>query len=296
MKSVLLFYNPGSGDGEHSKAALKEQIIASGFSCTLIGHKEDLSGALSEADIFAVAGGDGTVRKFILQLLDHPLKYLRPIGLLPLGTANNISKTLKIDQEEDRLNLIRQWQKDRRKPFDIGTAISAYNEHFFMESMGYGVFPKLMKKISKVSESAIQTPEEEFDRAFRLLYRIVERYKARTASIELDGKTYTGKYLMVEVMNIQNLGSNMYIAPGARPGDGWLNVALVPESDRSLLLSYIEKVRTRIKTPFPFKTTRAMEAKIKWAGRVAHVDDEVIVLQKQERFKIRLLNQLLHFL
>lgn len=295
MKSILLFYNPGSGDGEHSGKDLQQQIEASGFSCSVMSHKKQIRD-LSAADVFAVAGGDGTVRKFILQLLERPLKYLRPIGLLPLGTANNISKTLKVNPDNDAGKLSARWKKDQRKPFDVGTAISAEQEHFFIESMGYGVFPKLMRKMSKATRPKDQTQEEEFDMAFKLLYTITENYRARACRIELDGKKYPGNYLMVEIMNIQNLGSNMCVAPGADPGDGWMDIVLVPESGRSQLLAYIEQLRTKANVQFPFKTIRALEAKIQWDGRAAHVDDEVLCLNKPELFKIRLMNQLLHFL
>lgn len=295
MKSVLLFYNPGSGNGMHSAKQLEEQIRNSGFSCKLVLHKEHLSD-LSDADVFAIAGGDGTVRKFILQLLNRPLKYLRPIGLLPLGTANNISKTLKIKNNTNNEKQIAPWKKDRRTPFDVGTAISAAAEHFFIESMGFGIFPKLMKKMSNAPKSATNTPEEEFDLAFSTLYNIAETYEARTCSIELDGRKYAGKYLMVELMNIQNLGSNMCIAPAAEPGDGRMDIVMVPEADRALLLSYIKDLSTKTKAVFPFKTVSAVEVKINWAGKVAHVDDEVIQVRKSGLFKIRLLNQLLHFL
>jgi diacylglycerol kinase family enzyme len=295
MKSILLFYNSSSGDGEHSGEKLEQQIKATGFSCKLLSDKKGIGG-IKGADIFAVAGGDGTIRKFILLLLEQPLKYLRPIGLLPLGTANNISKTLKIKSSDDTGKQITQWKKDHRKPFDIGIVISSEREYFFTESMGYGIFPKLIKEMRKVSKATIQTPEEEFDIAFGLLYTIAENYRARTCRIELDGKKYPGKYIMVEIMNIQYLGSNMCIAPTAEPGDGWMDIVLVPEDGRSQLLSYIEKLKTNTTVPFPFKTIRALEAKIYWGGRVARFDDEVIRLDKPQLLKIRLLNQLLHFL
>lgn len=295
MKSILLFYNPDSGDGAHSAKKLEQLIRKTGFSCKLVSHKEDISGFL-DADVFAVAGGDGTVRRFILQLLNRPLKYLRPIGLLPLGTANNISKTLKIKNNRNKERQIARWKGDHRKPFDLGTAISSDHELFFIESMGFGVFPKLMKKMSNAPQAANRTPEAEFNLAFSLLYSIAETYKARTCSIELDGQKYSGKYLMIEMMNIQNLGSNMCVAPAAEPGDGWMDIVMVPESDRALLLSYIEKLKTKPEHLSPFKTIRAAEVKINWIGRAAHVDDEIIKTRQTELFKIRLLNQLLHFL
>jgi diacylglycerol kinase (ATP) len=295
MKSILLFCNPDSGDGAHSEKILEQQIRESGFGCKVFNHSEEISD-LSDTDLFAVAGGDGTIRKFLLQLLDRPVRCLRPIGLLPLGTANNISKTLRIKDSTDSKKQIASWKKARQAPFDIGMATGSDQRHFFAESMGYGIFPKLMKKMGKVSKSSIQTTEEEFETAFKMLYTITERYRARACRIEIDGKKYAGKYLMVELMNIKNLGSNMCLAPKAEPDDGWMDIVLVPESGRSKLLAYIEKLRTRPNSPFPFKTIRAREVAVTWSGKIAHIDDDTISLNKSKRFEVRLLNQLIQFL
>ena len=43
-------------------------------------------------DIVAVAGGDGTVGKVARELIEKRI----PIAVLPLGTANNIAKSLGI--------------------------------------------------------------------------------------------------------------------------------------------------------------------------------------------------------
>lgn len=297
MKTVLLFYNTGSGDGAHSAPKLRRQIEAEGFTCKLLSRKGkgDINPA---ADIYAVAGGDGTIRKFVLRLLEQPLKHLRPIALLPLGTANNIAGTLKGPVRSKKgvdgvRSLIALWAKEQRQAFDVGRASGA-RSWFFLEAMGYGIFPRLMRAMKKVPAEMIADPDAEFETAYRQLAAIAETYKPVSCTVLLDGVDYSGKYLMIELMNIRSLGSNMLLAPDADPADGMLDVVLVPADGRAQLLEYLKKAGGRTREPFPFKAIKARQVELSWKGKDAHVDDETI--DGREKVQVGLFQQLLHFL
>ena len=49
-------------------------------------------------------------------------------------------------------------------------------------------------------------------------------YPAKRVEITLDGKDFSGEYILVEVMNIQYIGPSLHLAPSADPGDGQLEV------------------------------------------------------------------------
>jgi len=294
-ETVALYCNPGSGHGKHNTETLRKQIARAGFACRVLPRGKRQAGQLRNADIFAVAGGDGTVRKFVLQLLQAPLGVIRPIGLLPLGTANNIAATLEIDREQARGAMLAAWKSSSRKPFDIGYAAGRNREAFFLESMGYGIFPKLIRGMKRHPDAQAHTPEEEFDAAFRMLSGIAGAYEGAACDLVIDGKDHSGTYLMVELMNIRLLGSNMVIAPKANPGDGCMDVVLVPPAGRDRLLQYLEKAREKRNVAFPFPAIRAREVLLRWKGKDMHVDDEVVSPGKG-LLKVRMLQQLLHFL
>src|SRR5690242_6478542 len=78
--------------------------------------KEDYAAALkAPADLIAVAGGDGTVRKVATRLIGRRL----PLTILPCGTANNIAKSLGIQQSPTRL--IAGWPSATHKAIDVGS-------------------------------------------------------------------------------------------------------------------------------------------------------------------------------
>jgi len=140
-------------------------------------------------------------------------------------------------------------------------------------------------------------PQVELRDALQRLHDIILDYKTRECRIVLDEQEFTGKFLMVEVMNIQSLGPNLNLAPLADPADGELDVILVPESQREELAGYIER---RLKygkdEPFFYKAHRAKKIKVTWKGHLLHVDDELVKIEKSEEISIEVVQGVLEFL
>ncbi len=120
MKKIKLVHNPGAGDEVHGKETLIKQIEAAGFECRYSSTKADGWKVVEDdIDMIAVAGGDGTVRKVVKQLLQQNSKGKSfPIAVLPLGTANNIAKTFEIDTDTN--NVIASWPSSQIKKVDVG--------------------------------------------------------------------------------------------------------------------------------------------------------------------------------
>jgi diacylglycerol kinase family enzyme len=295
MKSIKLYYNPTAGEGENSKEDLIRHIKEAGYDFINSVHKnKGLQRIEKNTDILAVAGGDGTVRKACLELLETPLKDSRPIGLLALGTANNIAITLKI--QTDIAQVIQSWNKHKLKRFDVGRVDGYGPSAFFIESFGFGIFPRLIKKIKKQANHETDTPDKEMETALTLLVDLAFKYKAVPCSIIIDGKDYTGNYILVEVMNIRSLGPRLVLAPDADPGDGYFDVLLISERKRAQLISYIEKISAGVKARFPFKTIRGRNIQINWSGKDMHIDDQLIKKYKPALLEIKLLDAMIDFL
>src|ERR1044072_2398775 len=104
MKIARLFHNPTAGEGEHTRKKLVSLMEAAGFDCSYSSTKKKRWEKIEskDTDFIVIAGGDGTVRKVAEELLDQKvLNKILPIGLLPLGTANNIAKTLNIPSDPE---------------------------------------------------------------------------------------------------------------------------------------------------------------------------------------------------
>lgn len=295
MKSIKLYYNPTAGEGENSRRDLVKHIEEAGYNIIDSVHKKDgLQQIEKNTDILAVAGGDGTVRRACLELLETPLKDSRPIGLLALGTANNIAITLKI--QTDVAQVIRSWSKHKLKRFDVGRVDGYGNSEFFIESFGFGIFPKLIKKIKKLDTHETDTADKEFEAALTILIDLARTYKAVPCSVIIDGKDHSGNYIMAEVMNIRSLGPRLVLAPEADPGDGNFDVLLISERQREQLISYMEKITAGVKARFPFKTIKGRNIQINWSGKDMHIDDQLIKKYKPAPLEIKLLDAMIDFL
>ena len=145
MNKILVIHNPSAGDETHGKeqilAALHEHGYASEYRTTDDDNWKELD---DQHDILLIAGGDGTVRTVVKQLLkkEFPGKAVK-LALIPMGTANNISKALNLVGDEKQII----GSLDEVKPFDVGKVNNIPGSNFFLESFGYGVFPYLMMEM-----------------------------------------------------------------------------------------------------------------------------------------------------
>jgi diacylglycerol kinase family enzyme len=291
---VQLLHNPGAGNEEHDKDELVSLIEANGFECRYSStKKKDWLGLDAEADFLAIAGGDGTVRKMTKELLNSEILGKRwPIALLPLGTANNIAKTLDLEKEPEAL--VSSWHNSKIKPFDVGLILNMDKTNFFLESFGYGLFPYLMKKMKKREELA--DPEENMKAALTLLYELTLSYEPRECGLEIDGVDHSGKYLLVEIMNTKSIGPNLILSPNADPGDGRLEVVMIPESDKEKFTTYVLNKLNGQEVDYNFAGLDANRIKICWEGTHVHIDDEVIKIKKGKKVEIEIRQGLLQFM
>ncbi len=185
MTLAQLLHNPGAGDEEHDKEDLISLIRANGFECRYSSTKKKILKNLDpDIDFLIVAGGDGTLRTVAKELVERKvIEKIWPIGLLPLGTANNIAKTLELEGETE--DLIKTWHQGKFKNFDIGKIHDFDEAYFFLESFGFGVFPYLMMQMKKLGKEKIDDPDEKIKTALHVLHEIILSYDAKDSWLEI---------------------------------------------------------------------------------------------------------------
>ncbi|HET9824468.1 MAG TPA: acylglycerol kinase family protein, partial [Chitinophagaceae bacterium] len=173
MKIIKLLHNPSAGSEDHTEKDLVSLLEANGFECQYASMDKKTWKKMEEkVDFIVVAGGDGTIRKITKQLLDRKLSEKTwPIGLLPLGTANNIAQTLEINGDTEEI--IQSWHDPQVKSFDVGRIRGLAGVKFFMESFGYGIFPYTIRKMKKVDKKSIANPEMEMKTALEILQELI---------------------------------------------------------------------------------------------------------------------------
>jgi diacylglycerol kinase (ATP) len=297
MKHIRVFHNPGAGTTDHSGDELIGKIEKMGFECSYNSTKKtDEDDFIDhDADIIAIAGGDGTVRKLVDQLLKRKILDKKfPIGLIPCGTANNIGRMLNISGTMEEI--ISRWKEEHIQHFDVAQVSGLKDTTFMMEGLGFGVFPKLIKTMEDLKREP-DDPELELKMALKYLYEIVQNYKGRPCTITIDGKKHSGEYLMVEVMNIQSVGPNLNIAPTASISDGLLDVVLVPVAQREKFARYVKARLANGKDELFFGTSiKGSEIKVAWEGKLLHADDQLIQLKKPKAITLSARKGLIEFL
>jgi diacylglycerol kinase family enzyme len=271
---VTLLHNPGAGrqsdDGLPKLIGLLED--AGHLVRAQSAADQDWNKALEwPADVVAVAGGDGTVARAARGMIGRPT----PIAPLPSGTANNISRTLGL-VERPFEQLVRGWPDARRVKLDVGLASGPWGERYFVEGLGAGLFACLLAAPkSQRRHIRRMPPDERVAAALDLLKEEAARCAPLELRMTLDGKDLSGRYLLVEAVNIPYVGPNLFLAPDKDPGDGKLEIVLVPEQGRERLKNYLHTWQENRERLAVLPSHRGERLRMEWTGFALHIDDDL---------------------
>jgi diacylglycerol kinase (ATP) len=271
---VTLIHNPSAGDEETEGDHILSLIRRAGHDVVDVSAKDDDYKAALESpgDLVAVAGGDGTVRKVATKLIGRGI----PIAILPVGTANNISRSLGIEGSLEEL--IAKWETASNKRVDVGRAIAPWGEASFIEGMGLGLFVTTMSILisaDKESSAEFDDAGEKLERDVKALKGILSDYKCHSLNMVLDGRDLSGEYLLVEALNMNYIGPNLHLGPASDPSDGYLDFILVPEQKREELSQYlVGRLEGKEEAPH-LDFERGKHLRLQWEGVEMHVDDRL---------------------
>lgn len=284
---VHILHNPKAGEQDNTKKELTRLFEPLGFSVDYASVKErGWQRFKHNTSLLLIVGGDGTIRAVAEKILNRKLLDKRlPILLLPAGTANNFALTLGISNVTS--DLPERLQQKRLRTIDVGTIRRLGKASFFLEGMGYGLFPALIK-VMKQAHVSTETREEELKIARDRLEEIARTHEAFFAEITIDGQVYQDNFLLVEILNTQSIGPNLRLAPRADPSDGILHVALLRAEKRSEFLTYLRKYRMGQQTgSLPWELVELKdELKMRSASEFIHVDDKIITVKKNQLFRV----------
>jgi diacylglycerol kinase (ATP) len=265
---VTLMHNPGAGKQAMTPDALKKLLAAEGHEVRYQSAKEDgWKKALKKpADLVVVAGGDGTVARVTRRMVGRGI----PMALLPSGTANNIARSLGLVQRPFE-ELVRAWPDARRVKLDVGVARGPWGERYFVEGIGAGLFARLLAKPAKKVKKSRRPVEGGLER----LRKVAESYEPLEVRAKLDGQDISGRYLLLEALNLRYVGPNLHLAHDSNPGDGQFDVIMATEEERSRLVYYLEHWQDNRDRLAMLPTRRGRRLQIEWTGFELHIDDKL---------------------
>lgn len=270
---VTLLHNADAGDDDQPTLGQLEALIKEA------GHevrsqsakKAGWSKALKKrVDLIAVAGGDGTVGKVARRMAGKET----PLAILPMGTANNIAKSLGIAGRA-ATELISGWADAERLPFDAGIATGPWGTRHFIESVGLGLFAQAIPWTKRNESMMQQSADVRIAYSLQLMREHLNGSVPLPLQATLDGQDISGAYVLLEAMNIRYVGPNLFLAPDVEHGAGLLHVVSVTGEDRERLRTYLAEWQNGKMWPSDLGVYNGKRLEMEWTGFPLHIDDKL---------------------
>ena len=194
-----------------------------------------------------------------------------PLTVLPTGTANNIARTLGL-VERPFEELVRSWENPRRVRLDVGVAAGPWGERYFVEGVGAGLFAMLL---AQPESEKLEGRAAAVESGLRRLRDQAARCEPVEVAAALDGKDVSGRYVLIEAVNLRYVGPNLHLAPDSEPGDGHFDVVMVSEEERERLVRYLDEWQENRERLALLPTVRGKRLEIEWTGFALHIDDKL---------------------
>lgn len=230
---VRLFHQPGAGERSVTPERLLERLRAAGIRASYQSLKEDgWRERLAETRELAIAaGGDGTVGRLATAMPDRSV----PLAILPLGSGNNVAKSLGY-QDTELDHVIAGLARPRRRHLRIGEARGRWGVRLFVESVGLGA---LARSTAELENESLDGPEK-LARGRAELARTVRGIAPLRLSLFGDDEPLDEPALLVECMNIGTIGPNLRLGLDADPGGDYLSLVWLPTGWRDDFLGWLE--------------------------------------------------------
>jgi YegS/Rv2252/BmrU family lipid kinase len=228
-RTALLFANVASRQGATDLAPALEVLREGGVRVLEHGPPDVRElGAWVRAhrdavDLVIIGGGDGTLNAAVDALVEAAL----PLGILPLGTANDLARTLEIPTS--LIEAGRVIAAGRTHRIDLGRV---NDKHFFnVASIGLSV------EVARQLDGAVKRRWGVLGYPLTL-WRALGRHRSFRAEISCDGVRARVRTMQISIGNGRYYGGGMTIAADAAIDDGMLDVlSLAPQGLLELILN-----------------------------------------------------------
>lgn len=204
MKKLLFIINPKAGLKKNRNYIddAVEVFENAGYKVGIKYTKKRLDGTNiareygSKVDLVVCMGGDGTLNEVIQGMIETSV--VTPIGYIPAGSTNDFATSLglKSNPKEQAEFIV----SNEARPLDMGS----FNGRYFVYTASAGIF-------TKTSYSTPQRMKNRLGHFAYILHGARELFHIRRLKlkIELEDKTYEGKYIFVAINNATRVGGIM---------------------------------------------------------------------------------------
>jgi len=237
-----LIANPGAGKPEESPKQLElatRYLKQHGIevNVALAKPKEEATPLAKQAvkdgyKMVIAMGGDGTLEAVLRGMVGRKT----PMGIIPIGTQNNVAKSLGIPTDlGEACALIADKHISK---LDVGRVkVKNGKKLFFFELTAIGLVAALYPEANKLQEGKLSKLK---DVALTLIHQEPEPEVFLTLD---DESKIEVKTMLVVVSNAPMFGANFLVAPDASLNDGLLDVSVYPNFSKTELLAYYASIR-----------------------------------------------------
>jgi len=266
----VLFYSEAAGDGV-GLAELRRAVTGAGHKLVHVVERHHGPESLLDvpADLVVAAGGDGTVGAAARALAGRGV----PLGVMPLGTANNVARSLGIDGGPDEVAAT--WGTARRRPLDLGRVRLPDGEARFLEAVGGGLIAAGIAAHESRPGADAAPVHQKIPDALRTYRDALEGLQPCRCRVSVDGDERFELLLLVEVLNIRFVGPRLELASDVDWSDGRFSVVTATPADRDALREYLHTREAENPGPAGLTARPAREVTIRGWDRL-HVDDRIV--------------------
>lgn len=260
-RSAVVLVNPGARRGGDAIDGILARLRAGGIAIREadLGTPDEIERHIrgdddpaAAADCAIVCGGDGSLCRAAPGLVATGAT----LGILPMGTANDLARTLRVPEDlEAAADLI---LAGRRRRIDLGTV----NGKPFFNVASIGLSAELARELS----GELKRRWGRIGYALAAI-RVLARAETFTAVVSEAGDTFRSRTMQVAVGNGRFYGGGSVVAEAAEIDDGHLDLysleirnvlklALMLKSFRSGAHGAFSEVRTLRGTEFEIRTRR----------------------------------------
>ncbi|MDW7774664.1 MAG: lipid kinase [Desulfobulbaceae bacterium] len=213
-RHALLLINPESRLGLEQDLSAGIDILRE-HGCTVDeatlgkeGRDEIIPSGADKYDLLIIGGGDGTLSKMAAAVLASGL----PLGVLPLGTGNNLARTLNIPFGiEEACRVIAE---GNLKKVDLGRV----NGSLFFNVASLGLSTEVIEELDQETKKRWGSLAY-FHAFFRVMRRDIIENQVFTAEIITDEKKFQMESIQISVGNGRYYGGGMVVAEDSEIDD-----------------------------------------------------------------------------
>ena len=238
----FIIVNPAAGRGRARRAwetTIRSMLREGGLSFTEVYEDRPRAAVpLAEQatrdgyEIVAAVGGDGTIHEVLNGVLGPSVARRPALAVIPGGTGNDFARGVGIPK--DMITAARLLLDGaRRRRVDVGQV----NDRYYGTISGVGFDAEVAAEVNRwpkwVAGTVVYTAG---------ILKTLITYRCAPSRITIDGETFELPMFLIAAANTSWYAGGMYMAPHARPDDGYLEVILARDLTKIETLGILPKV------------------------------------------------------